>query len=256
MSSLAGSALSLSASTSDYAGDVVPRAAAKRAITTGAVRRLRGHAAASAATRDAIVEAAHTVLMRDGYPKLSVRRVASELGMSSGNMMYHFPTKQRLMRVVIAKLLADYRAHIEAVLGGPSTPPEERLTALFHWMMLDALNPATQRLFLELFAIATRDADVAKMLTNFYEELFDLQTRAFPHVLSARNNRLSMLKCLMTVLIDGTGTLYSHGLKRLPDPKEFVSFVTAVFTWAREAQEREVGGTNRIGVGEVGPRQP
>ncbi|WP_179957798.1 TetR/AcrR family transcriptional regulator [Exilibacterium tricleocarpae] len=54
------------------------------------------------ARRALILAAARKSLLADGYANVSVRMIASSLGISVGNLQYYFPTKDSLIQAVIA----------------------------------------------------------------------------------------------------------------------------------------------------------
>jgi len=53
--------------------------------------------AARAGTRDRILEAGLQLLNEEGVAKVSTHRIAATLGISSGNLHYHFKTKQQIV---------------------------------------------------------------------------------------------------------------------------------------------------------------
>ncbi|MDO8275460.1 MAG: TetR/AcrR family transcriptional regulator, partial [Serpentinimonas sp.] len=44
-------------------------------------------------TRNALLEATNTVILRDGIAHLTLEAVAKEAGVSKGGLLYHFPSK-------------------------------------------------------------------------------------------------------------------------------------------------------------------
>jgi len=81
---------------------------AKAATTDGARRSWRY----GELTRDHVVEAALSLVLRDGLDGLSMRKLADELDISSMNAYYHVPNKRALL-----DLVAD------SVLGQVPSPP-------------------------------------------------------------------------------------------------------------------------------------
>jgi AcrR family transcriptional regulator len=59
-------------------------------------------------TRTEIVEAAFTTLQQRGLAGLSMRRLASDLGVQPGALYYHVGSKQDLLASVAARLFADW----------------------------------------------------------------------------------------------------------------------------------------------------
>lgn len=59
-------------------------------------------------TRSDIVEAAFTTLQERGLAGLSMRRLASDLGVQPGALYYHIGSKQELLAAVAGRLFADW----------------------------------------------------------------------------------------------------------------------------------------------------
>ena len=76
-------------------------------------------------TRDRIVAAAITVVDREGLPALSMRKVATELGMSPMSLYYHVPDKSGLYDLILDAVMSD----IDVSVDDASRPLEERVVA-------------------------------------------------------------------------------------------------------------------------------
>ena len=93
-----------------------------------------------------ILEAAERVVLRDGGAHLTLDSVAAEAGMSKGGLLYHFPTKEDLIRAMIVRLQDEFdaeitrqaaedpvqdgrytRAYVNATLAHESSPLSARL---------------------------------------------------------------------------------------------------------------------------------
>lgn len=59
-------------------------------------------------TRERIVDAAYVVLDREGYDRLSMRRVAAELGVAVSALYAHVSGKDELLELMYARLFADW----------------------------------------------------------------------------------------------------------------------------------------------------
>ncbi len=112
-----------------------------------------GHKASEDARRRQIVRAAYDIASREGLAGLTVRRVATRAGLSTGLVLFHFTNKERL---VVA--LLDYVLETTTVLR--ITPdisaipaPLDRLLALLRQEMLRlASEPRRLRLFFDFWA--------------------------------------------------------------------------------------------------------
>jgi AcrR family transcriptional regulator len=68
---------------------------------------------------DAILQAAATVLARDGYDRASTNRIADTAGVSIGSLYQYFPSKEAVVRALVdrheQRMLDVMRAHLEDV---------------------------------------------------------------------------------------------------------------------------------------------
>jgi AcrR family transcriptional regulator len=77
----------------------------------------------------AILDAAWSVMAREGVAALSVREVARSVGLRQQSLTYYFPTKQALLAALFADGFADLRAVLEGLpvrresIGGSSRLP-------------------------------------------------------------------------------------------------------------------------------------
>ena len=55
-------------------------------------------------TRDRILEAAFSVLSRQGYENTSIKDIAEEAGVAQGLIHYHFKSKEQLVLSVLAEV--------------------------------------------------------------------------------------------------------------------------------------------------------
>lgn len=81
-------------------------------------------------TRRELLEAARTVVRRDGVAHLTLDAVAHEAGRSKGGVLYHFPTKEALVRAVIDDDVARFDEEVERVAAAdPGAEPGRWLRA-------------------------------------------------------------------------------------------------------------------------------
>lgn len=74
---------------------------------TGTVRERRGQPSHREDLRSELLNAAVSYVVREGHESLSMRRLAEEIGVSSGAPYHHFPDRRALL---IAVALEGYRA--------------------------------------------------------------------------------------------------------------------------------------------------
>ncbi|WP_223762897.1 TetR/AcrR family transcriptional regulator [Corallococcus sp. AS-1-6] len=144
-----------------------------------------------------ILDATMEVLAGDGYAGLSLRVVAQRAGLSLGNLQYYFPTKQDVVRALLARYLEQALQRVRERMAGGGSEPEQRL-----WLAVDAVledqdSPHACQFFAELWAMAARDAMVADALTVFYAGyragVVELLRELAPDLTPARRERRAAL---------------------------------------------------------------
>ena len=65
--------------------------------------------------KDALLDAAEALLWEQGTQALTLTAVADRAGVSKGGLLYHFPTKEALIRGLVARLIEEFDALIAVV---------------------------------------------------------------------------------------------------------------------------------------------
>jgi AcrR family transcriptional regulator len=68
-------------------------------------------------TRARLLDAASTVIRRDGPQALTLDAVAAEAGVSKGGLLYHFKSKRELLDALVARWMDDFQRDIDAAPG-------------------------------------------------------------------------------------------------------------------------------------------
>jgi AcrR family transcriptional regulator len=68
-------------------------------------------------TRAKLLDAASTVIRRDGAQALTLDAVAAAAGVSKGGLLYHFRSKRELLDGLVARWLDEFQADIDAAPG-------------------------------------------------------------------------------------------------------------------------------------------
>lgn len=113
----------------------------------------------SSATQIKILDAASKVVMANGADALTLERVAQEAGLSKGGLLYHFPTKRKLIEGMIVRLIARVDALLEDELlksGG------DYVTAYIRASFRK--DPEEERISNALIAAMANDPDLIKPL--------------------------------------------------------------------------------------------
>lgn len=78
-----------------------------------------------ASSRDRILNAAERIVLRDGVARLTLEAVARESGLSKGGVLYHFPSKEELIRGMLRRLVETYEERMNE-LGRQDPEPRGR----------------------------------------------------------------------------------------------------------------------------------
>jgi AcrR family transcriptional regulator len=116
------------------------------------------------ATRAALVEAARSVFARRGFQAATVEEIAEEAGFSTGAVYSNFGGKDDLvLQVVDETVAAEVRDYSELFARGRNLEERARGGA-DRWMELLREQPDYFPLFVELWAAARRDPELAERL--------------------------------------------------------------------------------------------
>ena len=72
-------------------------------------------------TRDRILDAAQTILLRDGGDRLTIASVAKEARISKGGLFYHFASKQELVEGLIERYTREFDPLLESAGDSPGS---------------------------------------------------------------------------------------------------------------------------------------
>ena len=74
--------------------------------------------------REAMLDAAERVVVRDGAAKLSLDAVATEAGISKASVLYDYKTKQALIRALVERRVAAETARIGQLIAAQGADPD------------------------------------------------------------------------------------------------------------------------------------
>lgn len=118
-------------------------------------------------TRDRILECALELFNRNGEPNVTTLEIATELGISPGNLYYHFHGKEPL----VMALLERFQDELAPLLDPPA---EARLDAEDYWLFLHLIVERLSQyrfLFQDLSNLAGRLPKLARGMRNWLNHL-------------------------------------------------------------------------------------
>ncbi|WP_427017514.1 TetR/AcrR family transcriptional regulator [Pseudarthrobacter sp. P1] len=122
----------------------------------------------------ALLEAAEFVLVTSGNANATMRNFAAAANVRVGHLQHYFPTRSDLMQAVLERVLQRSLAQLREVSGvdldsGGDAPISPVETGRIVGALLDQhADPATVRLYVEIWAMAASDEEIAAVLRGFY----------------------------------------------------------------------------------------
>lgn len=149
-----------------------------------------------------ILAMAKTILVQEGLPSLTTRRVADELGISVGNLAYYFPSKDALLKAIIDHVIEGYDEELEQEFRTFPDDPTHRLKAFLRYLVRDTMKPEVQGFFYQFWGLTKTNVQVAvarqQMYEHFTGQLLQQLADIHPHrsMKELKNVALGMLACI------------------------------------------------------------
>lgn len=86
---------------------------------------------------DSLLDAAETVVARQGIASLTLDAVAAEAHVSKGGLLHHFPTKDRLVEALVVRCAESWRGRYTAAYDETSDGPGRMARALIAMCLSD-----------------------------------------------------------------------------------------------------------------------
>jgi len=115
--------------------------------------------------REALVRAAFNQIAEHGFEGLRTREVAAEVGMNIATLHYYFPTKEALIRGVVAHAMQRFRSTL-APHGSPADQLRNHLRAV---RKLLREEPQVGAVMGELALRSARDPSLAQIMRETYD---------------------------------------------------------------------------------------
>ena len=141
-----------------------------------------------------ILESARDVFTQNGHAGLSLRKVADHAGVAVGNLTYHFPTKDSLLRSMLHEVLAEYADdHLAEFERNQGTPLDALMNIVeFH---LSSTRSAS-RFFYQVWGFVGSDDKAKETIRKLYNPI----GRFVYHLVRAANPKLNDTQIRRVVL--------------------------------------------------------
>ena len=161
--------------------------------------------------RDEILEAAHRLMVDGGVAALTLRGVARAVGMSPGNLNYHFPSYDGLLDALLQRVIAPYLQAFEFLRAEAGGDPITGLRAVMNYVLEDLATRDTTLFFPELWVLSDRDSNAARHMQELYDTyqsvLKELIASARPDLTESQVAELALFIC---ATIEGQTVFIGH----------------------------------------------
>ncbi|MBU9224627.1 TetR/AcrR family transcriptional regulator [Burkholderia multivorans] len=155
-------------------------------------------------TRARIVECALTIFAVEGDGGLTIRKVASAVGLSPSNVQHYFPSREDLFTAIIRQTVADYRRRYEQIVNARGLTSGEKLAKVARLLIDDDKDLRVQALFVNIWALAQKYQFAADMMDEMYRtqrSMLEVFVKDVNPMLSAGD--VSRRAALITAQIEG-----------------------------------------------------
>ena len=102
------------------------------------------------------------------YPAMSMRRIATASGLKFGNVTYHYPSREELVRELLDAVIRSYEVEFDALVRAPGLSLREQLRRYCLLVLKDIRSKKTTRLFPELWALSNHDLFARERVQELY----------------------------------------------------------------------------------------
>jgi AcrR family transcriptional regulator len=122
---------------------------------------------------DRVLDAAEAVVVRQGIANLTLEAVAAEAGISKGGLLYHFPTKDRLIDALVRRSAENWRTCYMDAYGRAPAGPGRMARALLSHCLSDARDWTEQlrRSSSAVFAALAQNPSLIEPMRAVYRDL-------------------------------------------------------------------------------------
>ena len=147
-----------------------------------------------------ILLAARRIFAAEGYAGLSMRRVASGVGMSLSNVQHYYKSKDLLIEALLLYTMNAFQAKIDNIARTMDKAPRiDQLNSTIDMFLEELSDPVTHGVFFEIWALAERNAFASalmdKMLARERKAIYKLIRGLVPGI----SDQEAMLRAVLIV---------------------------------------------------------
>ncbi|MEY1661747.1 TetR/AcrR family transcriptional regulator [Isoalcanivorax beigongshangi] len=169
--------------------------------------------------RGKLLSAAARLFRDKGFDRTTVRDIAAAVGIQSGSIFHHFPTKEDILFAVMVEVIRFNTERLQRMLDGLEAPTE-RLHALVRGELLSIIGDTREAMSVLVYewrCLSPQKQQEALELRAIYEELWLAELRALQRAGYFTDDPFVMRR-LITGMASWTNTWFDqHGSLALDD---------------------------------------
>jgi AcrR family transcriptional regulator len=112
-----------------------------------------------------ILQAARALLAAEGYAGLSMRAVASKVGMSLSNVQHYYQSKDALLEASLQYTMDLFQAQVDRISAEMQGATRiEQFLSMADMFLDEITDPVTHAIFFEIWALASRNAFASTLM--------------------------------------------------------------------------------------------
>ena len=194
----------------------------------------------------AILTAARDVLVEQGFPRLTMRNIASRAGMTVGHLSYYYANKEDLLHDLIDAVIEGYVEEFDRISEDSGRTAESRLEELMRFIIGDLATPETTAFFPALWAHSIHDEFAARELNHMYEVERAVFHRLIAEIRPDLGKRdCELLALFMTASIEGHTVFIGHRRARRSSASSIANItVVSMLSLVRTILADEISGAS------------
>lgn len=164
-----------------------------------------------------IIDVARRLFIEGGYAEMTMRQVAEQTGISLSNVQHYFPTRESLLQALLESVMEGYDPtyrNIETL----DISPRDRLEAVIRYLLADSKKADSEKLFVEIWSLATRDP----IGREIFDRMYSHHRANLARLIAAANPELGdaevqLRAALVAMQIEGLMLLISDNKTKHPE---------------------------------------
>src|SRR5712671_3273342 len=181
-----------------------------------------------------IVEVAVELFAKEGVAGFSMRRVASLSDVTLSTLQHYFGKGENLLKITISSITSRYIDTLRAIELDVSLPPRARFHVLTDEIISWSTDPVVSDCYFELYALASKDKEVARLIEEVYVAYHGLLTDFVAKINpTLTRDRAAMIALMIGAHIDGVMIFRHRAAPAMPGTDDKVTAAMKE-VWLRE----------------------